>query len=1058
MRPPLYSSAFCCLPALARRSFLALMWVFCLCHNLEAQTPAATGFVRYTRLEGLSNNYISGLIQDSLGYIWVATSKGLNRFDGRFFTSYYNGSAGLPLPSNSMTQLKIQGQDIIGSTTAGAFRYNATTHAFTSFIVPVDSILSFWANDVFETTRDGKGSYVVSTKTGLFVFDSTGKVIDRYDYHKPADAGRIELLYGGSLYLPGDGTVLEESGDGFSRYNPANNHIDTDYLASDPTFKKVIFDEHGHRQMTFAEYRNRLYLFNPEQNAIQLYRFRDHRLFSLPLPFDGNKEFDGRAQQIDVLNDTLLAIVGRRTGFYLMRYDPDKQQIAALGDKRFDSLRCTNILLDRDNRLWVGTDNGLYKQNLANPVFKAYDLADQLPEVKTSDIRALFTDENKLYVGLWNRGGILVLDKATLHIEKHVFLINKDSSVNYVNFFIPYHPDTLWIGTAVGLVWMNKHNFTSGRVATTLSRLQHSNGLTFSEDHSGHIWLSFGGLNKVQRYDRATRQFTELTNQQYPRMRITHCFTMSEDKDGNMWMAGDGVCRWNWQRNDIDTLIPFPRVSPLLRNYMSLIGSDDGGNLWLYSVDNGILRFNYHSGQMTLEKQENDLTDGVILGSVGIVRDTIWIGTENGMVAFSTKDRSVRVFSYGEGIPSLPLTGLAKGMIYDYGSNCFYIASRRHLITFNPQLETTPEKKPRLFIDNLSTAGGALPLTNNRAELYYPDNSVTISFNAINFSNPEGTRFAWQVSPSADTGWHLLSEQRSISFGNLAAGTYHVRLKLFSANNRWPEQYKDITLAVFPPFWKSKWFITLFVLILLAATTLVYRFRVARVREKLNLDKQVAEYEMKALHAQMNPHFIFNALNSIREMILRDDNRGASRYLSRFARLIRLNLEHSRQTFISLQQNIEYLESYLEMEQLRFPDFSFRIEVSRELDLNEIRLAPMLIQPLVENAIWHGLLPKDADKWVCIRFFHDSGQLVCEIEDNGIGIRQSIRNKSTSHQTHRSVGISNIQERIALLNEKYGIRCSLVIRDKTEIAGHTDTGTIITLVFPAHEEEEQLTM
>ena len=307
--------------SLLSRPLPALTLALCLCHHPRAQSPAGTGFVRYTRLEGLSNNYISGLIQDSLGYIWVGTSKGLNRFDGRFFTSYYNGSAGLPLPSNSITQLKIQGQDIIGSTTAGAFRYDATTHTFTSFIVPVHSILSFWANDVFETTRDGKGSYVVSTKTGLFVFDSTGTVIDRYDYHKPADAGRIELLYGGSLYLPGDGTVLEESGDGFSRYNPANNHIDTDFLASDPTFKKVIFDEHGHRQMTFAEYRNRLYLFNPEQNAIQLYRFRDQSPLFLPLPFDGNKEFDGREQQIYVLNDTLLAIVGRRTGFYLMRYE-----------------------------------------------------------------------------------------------------------------------------------------------------------------------------------------------------------------------------------------------------------------------------------------------------------------------------------------------------------------------------------------------------------------------------------------------------------------------------------------------------------------------------------------------------------------------------------------------------------------------------------------------------------------------------------------------------------------------------------------------------------------
>jgi sensor histidine kinase YesM len=225
------------------------------------------------------------------------------------------------------------------------------------------------------------------------------------------------------------------------------------------------------------------------------------------------------------------------------------------------------------------------------------------------------------------------------------------------------------------------------------------------------------------------------------------------------------------------------------------------------------------------------------------------------------------------------------------------------------------------------------------------------------------------------------------------------------------------------------------------------------VREKLNLDKQVAEFEMKALHAQMNPHFIFNSLNSIREMILHDDNRNASRYLSRFARLIRLNLEHSRQTFITLQQNIDYLESYLEMEQLRFPDFSFKIEAARELDLDEVRLAPMLIQPLVENAIWHGLMPKEKDRWVHIRFFPVEDKLVCAIEDNGIGIRRSMQNKTFSQQTHRSMGIGNIRERIAVLNERYRIRCSLTIEDKADLLGSDGSGTLITLVFPVQEEE-----
>src|SRR5580698_974630 len=135
---------------------------------------------------------------------------------------------------------------------------------------------------------------------------------------------------------------------------------------------------------------------------------------------------------------------------------------------------------------------------------------------------------------------------------------------------------------------------------------------------------------------------------------------------------------------------------------------------------------------------------------------------------------------------------------------------------------------------------------------------------------------------------------------------------------------------------------------------------------------------MKALHAQMNPHFIFNALNSIREMILQDDNQNASRYLTRFARLIRLTLEHSKQTFITLHQHIEYLESYLEMELLRFADFTYHIEISPGIERNDIRIAPMLIQPLVENAIWHGLRPKQGEKRLDIRFYVSCHQLICE--------------------------------------------------------------------------------
>ncbi len=693
-----------------RHPLPSLLLPLLLCGILHAQLPAANSFTRYTRLEGLSNNDISEIVQDSLGFIWVATAKGLNRFDGRFFTSYYTGSPEIPLPGNTINQLKMQGAELIGSTTGGAFSYNPATHRYLSLVVPVDPILSFWANNVFETSRDGMNGYAVSTRTGFFAFDADGKITARFDRHKAADAGREELLFGGSLYLPGDGTVLQENGSGFFRYDPVTHLIDTDYLAHNASLRHAVFDEHGQRQLTYIEHNNQLFIFNPKKNTLELFRFRDGRRLSLPLPIDGRAELNGAAQQMFILNDTLIAVVGQSTGFYLLRYDQPAERLNLLGAKRLDSLQCTSVLLDRDGRLWVGTNEGLYKENLSNPIFKAYDLGSEAPEMRNCVIRTTLVDHENVFVGLWDLGGILVLDKNTLNVRRHIFLDRKDSSSNDIDFFIPFDADTLWVGTRIGLFWLNKHNYHSGRVPTPpdLFRLRSRNGLCHAEDHSGHIWLSFGGFNHVQRYDRATRQFTELTARQYPLMRITHCFTMTEDREGNMWFGGDGFCRWNTLKQDIDTLIPFPSVVPALRNFVSLLGCDDGDNLWLYSRENGIVRYNINSGRMVLAKQENDLTDGQVRGSTPIIRDTIWLGTENGVLAFSLRDGSVRFFSYGENIPTMAITTLANDLFYDEEGNCFYLGSRRHLITFRPQLQTSPETKPRLFIDAVSTSRGLL--------------------------------------------------------------------------------------------------------------------------------------------------------------------------------------------------------------------------------------------------------------------------------------------------------------------------------------------------------------
>lgn len=217
--------------------------------------------------------------------------------------------------------------------------------------------------------------------------------------------------------------------------------------------------------------------------------------------------------------------------------------------------------------------------------------------------------------------------------------------------------------------------------------------------------------------------------------------------------------------------------------------------------------------------------------------------------------------------------------------------------------------------------------------------------------------------------------------------------------------------------------------------------------ELATTNEQLVEARLAALQAQMNPHFVFNALNSIKRMILDGDNEKASRYLSKFALMIRMTLNHSKGTFVTLDENIKYMQTYLEMEQLRFDEsFTYTIYTGENIDTEETLIPSLMIQPLVENAIWHGLLPSAENKRVVIGFTQTDNKITCTIEDNGIGIRQSEKLKTANRPFHHSVGLENLQKRIKIINEKYHTDCSLEITDLKE-TGKGSNGTKVILRF-----------
>jgi hypothetical protein len=187
-------------------------------------------------------------------------------------------------------------------------------------------------------------------------------------------------------------------------------------------------------------------------------------------------------------------------------------------------------------------------------------------------------------------------------------------------------------------------------------------------------------------------------------------------------------------------------------------------------------------------------------------------------------------------------------------------------------------------------------------------------------------------------------------------------------------------------------------------------------RSKAALQQRAKELEVQALRSQMNPHFIFNCLNAINRFILGHETEAASDYLTKFSRLMRMIMNHSRHSLITLAEEIEMLQLYLGMEQLRFKDaFDYRIDVEEDLDTDEVRLPPLLIQPFVENAVWHGLMHKEERGSLLVRLRVHGDQLTCVIRDNGVGRKRAGMLKSKSAEKHKSMGMQITAERMALL-------------------------------------------
>lgn len=394
--------------------------------------------------------------------------------------------------------------------------------------------------------------------------------------------------------------------------------------------------------------------------------------------------------------------------------------------------------------------------------------------------------------------------------------------------------------------------------------------------------------------------------------------------------------------------------------------------------------------------------------------------------------------------------GIVNGYVNDFtfGKDRLWILSNNTVLSMD--LEHFPTTQPilELYMDSLMVSGNAIDMFNSERFTYDQNHfSFHIDFRSIEYESQSTIQYR---ITGLENEWNSTSASTpQIEYKSLLPGTYTFEAFVRYANLK--SETISYPFHIAPPYWQTWWFSILLALGLSGTITLVFIYRIHRVRkkdreklEKQTMEAHLLESQLKALKSQMNPHFIFNSLNSIQDLILQQDTDASYDYIVLFAELVRNTLNYSDVEFIPMDKELEFLGIYLSLEKLRFKDeFSYTIIYN---DSKDIEVPSMIVQPFIENALQHGLLHKSGHKNLAIEFSLEE-QLTCSVTDNGVGRKRAKEIQVRQGQQHESFALDAIKKRLSILTEQYGTTVGYEIEDLYENEEPLGTRVLITMPY-----------
>jgi hypothetical protein len=477
-----------------------------------------------------------------------------------------------------------------------------------------------------------------------------------------------------------------------------------------------------------------------------------------------------------------------------------------------------------------------------------------------------------------------------------------------------------------------------------------------------------------------------------------------------------------------------------LASRIANVAVSDNDILWITTKGNGVIA--YSRGKILYHLTEADglTSDNCI--SLHLDSNVVWLGTEKGLNRIEVAGRGTRItrFSTSDGLPSNVINAIATS-----GKKVF-VGSPMGLTYFEVD-KISEASACDLQLTGIYLANKYWTYDSTDFSLKHKNNDIRFEFSGISFKSAGEMKYQYRMM-GLQPEWRTTTDEQ-LSFPSLSSGKYSLQLK---AINKYgvESEVKEVSFTIEKLLREKTWFRLLILFLLIDTIWLFFRYRIGAVRKKAKeqaaLNQRIADLEQKALRSQMNPHFIFNSLNSIQQYVAERDITGANNFITDFSRLIRMTLDLSTNTFINMSDEIDYINTYLKVEKTRLENqFDYSITIDDTLNLHGIYVPPLLLQPYVENSIRHGIkYKKDNKGMINISVQRKEADILVSIEDNGIGRQAAQQYKTKYHIQYQSKGMSINNDRIDILNTHNDKKIKIFIHDLYDCL-HQAAGTRVEL-------------